>query len=50
MSIRKILSKPSDLRSKNEMLSIVPLIRKIKFFQDKEGSDEFNVDPDVYYL
>lgn len=46
----KTLSKSSEIRSKNEMLSAIPLIRSIKFFKDQEDSDEFTVNPDVYYL
>ena len=32
------------------MIEVIPNIRAIKFFQEKEGSDDFTVDPDIYYL
>lgn len=32
------------------MVEIIPRIRSIKFFQEKESSDDFTIDPDIYYL
>ncbi|CAI2382688.1 unnamed protein product [Moneuplotes crassus] len=44
------LSKVPEERSKKEMIEIIPRIRSIKFFQEKESSDDFTIDPEIYYL
>lgn len=32
------------------MSEVIPILRKIKFFQERESSEDFNIAPEAYYL
>lgn len=32
------------------MNEVIPVLREIKFFQERESSEDFNIAPEAYYL